>query len=107
MPQVRKLYGIVNSIGKSSILLGGHNDSIKKLQKLKYKGKNPLTRTNKFYIVFKEEIVIPLEIIGKKVAVWVLPKKYRFYSIYEKNKGELVEGWKLQLVKIEKIENWT
>lgn len=106
MPQTRKLYGIVNSIGKNNILLGGHNDSIEKLQKLKYKGKNPLTSTNKFYVVFREEIVIPKGITGKKAVIWVLPKKYKFYSTYEKNKGDLIEGWKLHLVKIEENENW-
>jgi hypothetical protein len=107
MPQVRKLYGTVGSIGKNSILLGGHNDSIEKLRKLQYKGKNPLTNTGKFYIVFKEEFVIPPGITGKKVIVWVRPKKYRFYSTYEKNKGEMVEGWKLHLVKIEENEDWS
>jgi hypothetical protein len=56
--------------------------------------------------VFKEEFVIPAGITGKKVIVWVRPKKYRFYSTYEKNKGELVEGWKLHLVKIEENEDW-
>lgn len=106
MPQVKKLYGIVGSVGKNSILLGGHNDSIEKLQRLKYPGKNPLTNTGKFYVVFKEEIVIPKNITGRKAVVWVRPKKYRFYSTYEKNKGELVEGWKLHLVKIEENEDW-
>ena len=106
MPQVKKLYGIVGFIGKNSILIEGHNDSIEKLQNLQYKGKNPLTNTNKFYVVFKEEIGIPENITGKKAVVWVIPKKYRFYSTYEKNKGELVEGWKLHLVKIEENEDW-
>lgn len=107
MSQVIKLYGIVNSIGKNTILLGGHNDSIEKLQKLNYKGKNPLTNDGKFYVLFKEEIAIPENITEQKAIVWVHPKKYRFYSKYEENKGELVEGWKLHLVKIEQNNDWS
>ena len=106
MPQTRKLYGIIGSIGKNSILIGGHNDSIEKLRELTYRGNTPLTNTGKFYVIFKEEIAIPENITGKKVAVWVRPKKYRFYSTHEKNKGELIEGWKLHLVKIEENEDW-
>jgi hypothetical protein len=107
MPTIIKLYGVVSHVGVNSILLGGHNDSIIKLRKLKYPGKNPLTNTNKFYVVFKEEVVIPLGVIGEKVTVWVRVKKYKFHSTYEKNKGELVEGWKLHLVKIEKNGDWS
>lgn len=102
MPQVIKLYGIVVSIGKNSILIGGGNESIDKIRRINYNGKNPLIDTGKFYVIFKEEIPIPENITGEKIVVWVLPKKYRFYSTYNRNRGELVEGWKLQLVKIEK-----
>ena len=107
MPQTRKVYGIVNKINENSILIGGHNDSIDKLRGLNLKGISPLTDTNKFYVVFKEEQALPLYIIGEKVKMWVKVKKYKFHSTYEKNKGEIVEGWKLHLVKIEKNEDWS
>jgi hypothetical protein len=106
MPHVIKLYGIVNSVGMNSILLGGHHESITKLKELKYPGKNPLTDTNKFYVVFKEESVIPLYVLGEKVVVWVKAKKYKFHSTYDKNKGLLIEGWKLHLIKIKKNKDW-
>jgi hypothetical protein len=107
MPTIRKLYGVVNNIGINSILLGGHNDSIIKLRRFKYEGKSPITYTNKFYVVYKEEAIIPPDIVGEKVIVWVSVKKYKFLSTYKKNKGELIEGWKLHLLKIEKNSDWS
>jgi hypothetical protein len=105
MPQIWKLYGIVQDINANNILIGGHNDSVEKLKKLNLAGKNPL-KDNKFYVVFKEEAVIPMDIIKEKVVVWVHIKKYRFRSTYENNKNELIEGWKLHLVKIEKNRDY-
>ena len=107
MPQLRKLYGVVNSLGKNSILIGGHNDSVEKLNGLNYTGKGPLTNTGKFFVVFKEESNIPENIVGKKISICVRPKKYKFYSTYEKNKGELIEGWKLYMISIKLDSDWT
>jgi hypothetical protein len=103
----RKLYGVVGQVNAGSILIGGHNDSIDKLRAVKYPGKNPLTDTNKFYVVFKEEAAIPSDITGEKVVVWAQVKKYKFISSYAENKGEVMEGWKLHLIKIEKNKDWS
>lgn len=107
MVQTRKLYGIVGQINQNSILIGGHIPSVEKLKNLNYPGKSPLTDTNKFYVIFNDNTPIPSDIVGERVKIWARPRKYKFHSKYSSNKGEIVEGWKIHLVKIEKNRDWS
>lgn len=98
------LYGIVDKIEYKKIIIGGHNDSIEKL--LRYKKENekcPILEGNKVYISIKKPL--PLDFIGEKVLVKVNVKKYKFESKFSHNIGEMIEGWNLQLIEIEK-KNW-
>lgn len=101
-----KLYGVVSKIYDNSILIGGHYDSMDKLKRVRHPGKSPVLN-NKFFVNFKEEAGFSPDIAGEKVMVRAKPVPYKFHSTYEKNKGELIQGWKLHLVDITKDSDWS
>ncbi len=102
MPNLLKLFGICDHVGEKSLLIGGDNETMNKLHSFKHPGKSPLTDNNKFYVMFKETAAIPAGIEGEKITIWVRPSKYKFYSKFKNNEGEVVQGWQLNLSKIEK-----
>lgn len=89
-----KLYGIASIDGKKLIL--GASPSI---DKLPTNLKAPIV-DGKIYILINNCPIPPIE--GEGVCAWVRIKKYTFTSSYEHNKGELIRGYSLYLIKVEK-----
>ena len=89
-----KLYGIASIEGKMLTL--GASPSI---DKLPASDRKPVV-DGKISIVINNCPIPPIE--GEGVCAWVRIKKYSFKSNYEHNKGELIRGYSLYLIKVEK-----
>lgn len=99
---VYKLYGILSSCDEKKIIIGGHQDSFDKIQKLiKPNDKHPLLQGGQLKIN-RNSLIIPKEYIDTKVIIWGRIKRYRFRSTFEHNEGEVVKGLYIQATKIEK-----
>jgi hypothetical protein len=89
-----KLFGIASIEGK--ILTLGSSPSIDKLP-----AGNKIPVVNGKINININNCPIP-QVEGEGVCAWVRIKKYSFKSKYEHNKGEVVRGYSLYLIKIEK-----
>ena len=99
-----KLYGVVSIVDEKKITLGGHHDTIEKLNRLSPPGKSPI-KDNQFYALCKS-VIIPSNIVGKKVIIWGVMRKYSFTSTLDYNRGDVINGWSIHLKKLEINGDW-
>ena len=112
---VLKLLGVVSHFNGGHLYIGGHHPSCDKVRNL-----GLCAPSNKFYVTMPysldsiecintngSEFSFDSEkIAGKKVMVWVRPKKYCFRSKYEHNRGQLISGTSLILFKLKILNSY-
>lgn len=110
-----KLLGVVSHFNGGHMYLGGHEPSCVKVRNL-----GLCTPSNKFYVTMPKSLDVlecintnnsqmafdSEKIVGKKVMVWVRPKRYCFRSKYQHNKGELISGTSLILFKLKILNSY-
>ena len=110
---VLKLMGVVSHFNGGYMYLGGHEESCIKVNNL-----GLCTPSNKFHVTMPRSLdtlecinfngsVMAFDsnlIIGKKVIVWVRPRRYSFRSRYQHNKNEIISGTSLVLFKLQIVK---
>jgi hypothetical protein len=111
---VLKLMGVVSTISGGHMIIGGHEPSCIKVNNL-----GLCTPSNKFHVTMPRSLdtleVINFngavmafdssKIIGKKVIVWVRPRRYSFRSKYQHNKNEVISGTSLVMFKLQIVNS--
>jgi hypothetical protein len=91
-----RVYGILSHFEGKKIIIGGHHDSLDKLNAANKKmgGNGPILDGNKFYC-YSTNPTRYEHLVGEKVTALVSIKRYQFESTYTHNKGAIVKGWSL------------
>ena len=113
--QALKLLGVVSHFNGGHMYIGGHEASCIKVRNL-----GLCAPSNKFYVTMPRSLdtlecinfngaVMAFDsekIIGKKVMVWVRPRRYSFRSRYQHNKGKIISGTSLVLFKLQIVNSY-
>ena len=112
---VLKLLGVVSNFNGGHMIMGGHEPSCIKVRNI-----GLCTPSNKFYVTMPRSLdtieCINVngsqldfdsdKIVGKKVAVWIRPRRYSFRSRYQHNKGKVISGTSLVIFKLQLINSF-
>ena len=113
--QALKLLGVVSHFNGNHMYLGGHEASCIKVRNL-----GLCAPSNKFYVTMPKSVDIiecintnnsqmafdPEKIVGKKVIVWVRPRRYCFRSRYQHNKNEVISGTSLVIFRLQLVKSF-